>query len=116
MTLATDWLTAIGTCGAAVVAVGGPAASRWLRRRHRPILDIGFGKDTDVAMLIASDLSGVAAYEITFRVTNREDAAVGVRAKLRSYVVRTFPPVAGHEFAKPTIRQQPLGWTSRPQL
>jgi hypothetical protein len=110
-------MTAVGTCGAVVVAVGAPQGARWRRHHQRPKLAIEFGPmPNGMEFLLSQDLGNmVTAYQVSFGVRNSgATAATGVRAQLRAYIVKTWPVYADHDASRAFLRPQPLAWSSRP--
>jgi hypothetical protein len=88
-TSAADWLTAIGTVGAVVVALATPAVSSMLRRR-RPALRIELsGSEPDLRAVLDASSDAIVAFWLRFTVTNSgRSTAQAVRAQLRRYWVR----------------------------
>ena len=116
-TSAADWLTAIGTVGAVVVALATPAVAWMIRRRRRPELKIGLsGSEPDLRAVLDPLSDSTAAFWLRFTVTNTGGGtAQAVRAQLRRYWVRQAAE-AGHDpdWAECAIDPQPLSWISRP--
>ena len=114
-TSAADWLTAIGTVGAVVVASATPAVTWMFRRRRRPVLSIGLaGSEPDLRQVLGATSDAAVAFWLRFTVTNSgRSTAQAVRAQLRRYWVRA--PDADHEmpWTECAIDPQPLSWVSR---
>lgn len=116
-TSAADWLTAIGTFGAVVVALATPAVTAMIRRARRPVLNIelSYG-EPDLRPVLKESSDAIGFYWLRFTVTNSgRTTAEAVRAQLRRYWVRPAPG-AGYdqEWVECVIDPQPLAWTSRP--
>jgi hypothetical protein len=116
-TSAADWLTAVGTFGAVVVALATPAVTATIRRARRPVLNIELsGGEPDLRPVLKESSDAVGFYWLRFTVTNSgRTTAEAVRAQLRRYWVRPVPG-AGYdqEWVECVIDPQPLAWTSRP--
>jgi hypothetical protein len=116
-TSATDWLTAIGTVGAVVVALATPAVTWLLRRRRRPVLRIELaGSEPDLRPVQDASSDAIVAFWLRFTVANAgRSTAQAVRAQLRRYWVRQASK-ADHEmpWTECAIDPQPLSWISRP--
>lgn len=95
-----EWLTAIGTAGAVIVAVGLTIRAERLARGRRPVLELSYDPETGIsAEMMTILLPGVNAAMVPhrgaylrFRVSNRGgvDAAVGVEVLLAAVKVPSF--------------------------
>jgi hypothetical protein len=116
-TSAADWLTAIGTVGAVVVALATPAVTWVLRRRSRPALRIELsGSEPNLRPVVDASSDATVAFWLRFTVTNSgRSTAQAVRAQLRRYWVRQATE-ADHDapWVECAIDPQPLSWISRP--
>lgn len=116
-TSAADWLTAIGTVGAVIVALGTPAATWLIRRARRPVLRIGMsGAEPNLRAVLGADSDETAFYWLRCTVTNTgPSTAQAVRAQVRRYwVPQADPERPGVPWAECAIDPQPLAWASRP--
>lgn len=78
----TDWLTAIGTVGAVIVALSAPAVRRWLLWRRRPIPEVIVGNEepyVDWTVGGGGIQSGVGRIEVANR---GKTEATGVTARI----------------------------------
>ena len=116
-TTVADWLTAIGTFGAVVVALGTPAVTWLIRRSRRPVLKIELsGSEPNLRPVLKTSSDDIDFYWLRFTVKNcGPTTAQAVRAQLRRYWVRTATDT-GHDqaWAECVIDPQPLAWISRP--
>jgi hypothetical protein len=116
-TSVADWLTAIGTVGAVVVALATPAVISILRRRRRPVLRIELsGSEPDLRAVLDASSDAIVAFWLRFTVTNSgRSTAQAVRAQLRRYWVRQAAK-DDHDapWVECAIDPQPLSWISRP--
>ena len=116
-TSAADWLTAVGTVGAVVVALGTPAVAWMIRRARRPVLTIELSdSEPNLRPVLEASSDVISFYWLRFSVANSgPTAAQAARAQLRRYWVR---PVADPGDEQPwvecVIDPQPLAWISRP--
>jgi hypothetical protein len=116
-TSTADWLTAIGTFGAVVVALATPAVAWMLRRRQRPVLSIELaGSEPDLRPVQDASSDAMVAFWVRFTVRNSgRGTAEAVRAQLRRYWVRAAEADDdGVHWAECAIDPQPLSWASRP--
>lgn len=114
---ATDWLTAIGTVGAVVVALATPAVTWALRRRRRPVLRIELsGSEPNLRPVLAASSDAVVAFWLRFTVTNSgRSTAQAVRAQLRRYwVYQASKADQKMPWVECALDPQPLSWISRP--
>jgi hypothetical protein len=116
-TSVVDWLTAIGTVGAVVVALATPVVISILRRRRRPVLRIELsGSEPDLRAVLDASSDAIVAFWLRFTVTNSgRSTAQAVRAQLRRYWVRQAAK-DDHDapWVECAIDPQPLSWISRP--
>jgi hypothetical protein len=114
---ATDWLTAIGTVGAVVVALATPAVTWALRRRRRPVLRIELsGSEPNLRPVLAASSDAIVAFWLRFTVTNSgRSTGQAVRAQPWRYWVRQASE-ADQEmpWVECALAPQPLSWISRP--
>jgi hypothetical protein len=112
-----DWLTAIGTVGAVVVALATPGVAWLLWRRRRPSLRIELsGSEPNLRRVLDASSDAAVAFWVRFTVTNSgRSTAQAVRAQLRRYWVREAAK-AGEDtpWVECAIDPQPLAWISRP--
>jgi hypothetical protein len=116
-TSAADWLTAIGTVGAVVVALATPAVTWMLRRRRRPALRIELsGSEPNLRPVLDASSDATVAFWLRFTVTNSgRGTAQAVRAQLRRYWVRQAAKAdRDAAWVECAIDPQPLSWISRP--
>jgi hypothetical protein len=116
-TSAVDWLTAIGTVGAVVVALATPAVTAMFRHARRPVLGVELSNgEPDLRPVLKESSEAIDFYWLRFTVTNSgRTTAEAVRAQLRRYWVRPVPGAGDdQEWVECVIDPQPLAWTSRP--
>jgi hypothetical protein len=112
-TVVTDWLTAIGTVGAVIVAVGTPGLISLNRWRKRPSLDVVMG---DVEPLQRFDPSPANPRELRLRALVSNSGKSSAR-RVRVQVQRCWlKPLAAPPNGPWTILDTdilPLRWSSR---
>ena len=116
-TTVVDWLTAIGTFGAVVVALATPAVTWLIRRSRRPVLKIELsGSEPNLRPVLKPSSEAIDFYWLRFTVKNcGPTTAQAVRAQLRRYWVRTATDTDHDQaWAECVIDPQPLAWISRP--
>jgi hypothetical protein len=112
-----DWLTAIGTFGAVVLALATPLVLWWLRRWRRPVLRIELsGSEPDLRPVLDESSDATVAFWLRFTVSNTgRSTAQAVRAQLRRYWMRETAQASDEaSWVECAIDPQPLAWTSRP--
>jgi len=116
VTATTDWLTAVGTVGAVIVAVGTPSIAMGWRHYSRPKLELQpeNTNPSDIVVMDAVTLY-IAGYDLRLAVHNRGlREATGVRAQVRRFWAGREVPVSGKTWAQSPIDPIPLTWASRP--